>query len=50
MTIVSIQIQEYIGNDDELFSFLTNFDAPKHRVIQIDIVKRTSIVIIQVIE
>lgn len=29
--------QEYIGNDAEFFFFRTNFDAPKHRVIEVDI-------------
>lgn len=34
--------QEYIGNDAEFFFFLTNFEAPKHRVIEVDIRNKTS--------
>lgn len=35
--------QEYIGNDNEFFFFLTNFEAPKHQVIEVDIRKKINI-------
>lgn len=31
------RLQEYVGNDGDNFLFLTNLDAPKHRVIDINV-------------
>lgn len=33
----SFHHQKYIGNDADYFQFLTNADAPKHRLIGVDI-------------
>lgn len=33
----SFQFQSYVGNDGDEFLFLTNLDAPKHRVIEVNI-------------
>lgn len=32
-----VHFQSYVGNDGDEFYFLTNLDAPKHEVINIDI-------------
>lgn len=34
---MSCNFQNYVGNDGENFLFLTNEDAPKHCIIEIDI-------------
>lgn len=34
---MSLKFQEYVGNDGDKFWFLTNLDAPKHRIIEINI-------------
>lgn len=33
----TLHFQSYVGNDGDEFFFLTNLDAPKHEVINIDI-------------
>lgn len=32
-----VRFQDYVGNDGDEFLFLTNLDAPKHHVIEINI-------------
>lgn len=32
-----VQFQAYVGNNGDDFMFLTNLDAPKHHVIEINI-------------
>lgn len=36
------QYQDYVGNDGDFFIFLTNVEAPKHRLIEVDIRNKIS--------